>query len=549
MRTSDMASSFVPYALVLFSLIRPITEAAQLWPHLTPPPLAAAISAGPVGGNATFEQLIDHSNPSLGTFSQRYWWNTSYWAGPGSPVLLFTPGETRADTYTGYLTNKTIMGLYAQAIGAAIILFEHRYWGESSPFQYLDTKNLSYLTLENSIQDIVRFAREVELPFDKKESNNAPHAPWINVGGSYSGALAAWMEKLAPGTFWAYHASSGPVQAVYDYWSYFLPIQRGMPANCSADISLIVDYVDSVLDKKNETETAKLKDMFGLGEVVHDDDFAGALVFPLGSWQGIQLYSNYSQFFQMCDTIEGVRAVDINNNGTNKPVDNSTLYTVPGKGVGLEKALVNFASWFKHELLPDTCSMYNYNDWNDTNSVGCFDTYNTTSPFITDWSVNNTFGRQWYWMTCNEPFFYWQTGAPKDTPSIASRYVTAEYYQRQCDLLFPPQDNVTFGSAAGKTAETLNALTGGWDYTNSTRLIWINGEFDPWRSASVSSELRPGGPLKSTPEVPVFLLPGARHCNDLSTKNADANADLRKAHGEMIVQMKEWVGEFYKQKV
>lgn len=37
------------------------------------------------------------------------------------------------------------------------------------------------------------------------------------VGGSYSGALTAWTESVAPGTFWAYHATSAPVEAIYDY--------------------------------------------------------------------------------------------------------------------------------------------------------------------------------------------------------------------------------------------------------------------------------------------------------------------------------------------
>jgi hypothetical protein len=57
--------------------------------------------AGPNGGRATFQQLIDHSNPSLGTFPQRYWWNTTYWKGPGSPVC-------RAHRYRylgGYVAN------------------------------------------------------------------------------------------------------------------------------------------------------------------------------------------------------------------------------------------------------------------------------------------------------------------------------------------------------------------------------------------------------------------------------------------------------------
>lgn len=116
----------LPIFSVLLFLLSLGAKAGQLWPHLTPPPLVAAISAGPLGGNETFQQLIDHSNPGLGTFSQRYWWNATYWAGPGSPVLIFTPGETQADVYTGYITNRTIMGLYAQEIGAAMLLFERR---------------------------------------------------------------------------------------------------------------------------------------------------------------------------------------------------------------------------------------------------------------------------------------------------------------------------------------------------------------------------------------------------------------------------------------
>lgn len=61
--------------------------------------------------------------------------------------------------------------------------------------------------------------------------------------------------------------------------------------------------------------------------------------------------SGYSTFFQMCDTMEGVRQVDTTGNGTNIAVPNAT---VPGpQGVGLDKALPNFAAWYKNEYLPD----------------------------------------------------------------------------------------------------------------------------------------------------------------------------------------------------
>ncbi|KAL1861845.1 hypothetical protein VTK73DRAFT_6905 [Phialemonium thermophilum] len=500
-----------------------------------PPRVSVLDYQGELGGNATFQQLIDHSNPALGTFSQQYWYNTTYWDGPGSPVVLFTPGEVDAAPYQAYLTNRTMVGLYAQAIGAATILLEHRYYGNSTPYTTLDTKALQHLNLNNSVADLAHFARTVDLPFDTNHSSNAPQA----IGGSYSGALAAWTEKLSPGTYWAYHASSGPVEAVYDYWSYFLPIQNGMPRNCSRDLERIVEHIDGVIGEGNATEIAQLKESFGLQDLSHADDFGAALAFPLGDWQAIDFYSNYSEFFQMCDTIEGVRAVSPNKTNT------ATNATIPSAdGVGLEKALANFASWFKVEYLPGTCQQYEYQDWNTTDSVACFDTYNETSVMYTDWNANNTINRQWFWYICNEPFFYWQTGAPKDRPTIVSRYVTAEYFQRQCGLLFPKEGNYTFGSNNGRTAEDVNMLTEGWNLTDTKRLLWVNGEFDPWRSASVSSELRPGGPFSGTESAPLFLIPGGRHCSDLAARNGEFNKDVASIQQQQVKQMVTWINEF-----
>lgn len=41
-----------------------------------------------------------------------------------SQVVLFTPGEQAAAPFTGYLTNRTVTGLFAQSIGGAVIVIE-----------------------------------------------------------------------------------------------------------------------------------------------------------------------------------------------------------------------------------------------------------------------------------------------------------------------------------------------------------------------------------------------------------------------------------------
>jgi len=38
--------------------------------------------------------------------------------------VLFTPGETEAAPYTGWLTNRTMVGRYAQELGGAMIMIE-----------------------------------------------------------------------------------------------------------------------------------------------------------------------------------------------------------------------------------------------------------------------------------------------------------------------------------------------------------------------------------------------------------------------------------------
>lgn len=49
----------------------------------------------PLNTTYEFDQLIDHNNPSLGTFKQRFWTTWEFYE-PGGPIVLFTPGEANA---------------------------------------------------------------------------------------------------------------------------------------------------------------------------------------------------------------------------------------------------------------------------------------------------------------------------------------------------------------------------------------------------------------------------------------------------------------------
>jgi hypothetical protein len=138
------------------------------------------------------------------------------------------------------------------------------------------------------------------------------------------------------------------------------------------------------------------------------------------------------------------------------------------------------------------------------------------------------------------------SGAPRDTPTIVSRLVTREYWQRTCGLMFPEVNGYTYGSTNPNiNVHSINKHTKGWRLDDTTRLIWTNGEFDPWRTSGMSSQFRPGGQLASTPEHPVQIIPGGFHCSDLILRNGAVNAGVQNVIDNEVAQIKTWVAEYY----
>jgi hypothetical protein len=90
----------------------------------------------------------------------------------------------------------------------------------------------------------------------------------------------------------------------------------------------------------------------------------------------------------------------------------------------------------------------------------------------------------------------------------------------------------------------VNKHTKGWRLEDTTRLIWTNGQFDPWRTSGVSSDFRPGGPLASRPSAPVQIIPGGFHCSDLRLKNGQANAGVQNVIDNEVAQIVKWLAEW-----
>ena len=118
-------------------------------------------------------------------------------------------------------------------------MLEHRFFGESNPYNDLSVQSFRVHTVQQAIDDLVYFAQNVQLPMPGGDQVAPGKAPWILVGGSYAGALTSYTltkyvypllvryllgsvlirASSQPGVFTAGYASSAVVQAiVYVLW-------------------------------------------------------------------------------------------------------------------------------------------------------------------------------------------------------------------------------------------------------------------------------------------------------------------------------------------
>lgn len=130
----------------------------------------------------------------------------------------------------------------------------------------------------------------------------------------------------------------------------------------------------------------------------------------------------------------------------------------------------------------------------------CFGSHNDNSSRYTDVMFSL---RPWTYQTCTQ-FGYYPSASPKGHPTLLSRFVTAEYYERQCAMFFGKN------YIPSQPLTTLNNMNfGGWN-VELEHIIWVNGQWDPWRQLSVAS---PDAPMrKSTDQAPFFIIPQGVHC-------------------------------------
>jgi pimeloyl-ACP methyl ester carboxylesterase len=115
----------------------------------------------------------------------------------------------------------------------------------------LSTENLAYLTSKQALADLAAFRNFIHTKYNLTDSNK-----WIAFGGSYAGALAAWLRLKYPELIYAAVASSAPVHATVDFSDYHRIVGndiKAYSAECFNEILAATLNLERYLSMKSYT--------------------------------------------------------------------------------------------------------------------------------------------------------------------------------------------------------------------------------------------------------------------------------------------------------
>jgi hypothetical protein len=114
---------------------------------------------------------------------------------------------------------------------------------------------LKYLSVDQALEDAAAFAQNL------KDTLNLD-GPWITVGGSYSGNMAAWSRARYPHLFYAAYASSGPILAQLDFPEYMEVVNEALLATDAACPAVIQASTDELAALIESGDAAKVTELF-----------------------------------------------------------------------------------------------------------------------------------------------------------------------------------------------------------------------------------------------------------------------------------------------
>lgn len=446
-------------------------EFAAQHPSLVPPPHLA-------GPKPSFIDVpVDHFNGGTATWKLKYWTTTSAeWsaAKPG-PIFIEMPGEGAAGGPPSVRKGSLIDHFNGVGVG-----LEHRFFGTSIPLNSSTTKALdAYLSVQQNLADIVFLLAHI------KDAMKLPaNHPVVSLGGSYSGASAAWIRMLYPSQITAAIALSPPIRATLDFRAYDESNAAALasPAPSCRDQTVATMRA---LDAAIAADEIKTMALFNASHL-HATPM-GLTDFLYGIADAAASPVQYGQKAVLCSALA------------------AALPAHPTQDEYVEF----YANW--------TLKQYGGAYFH-----GCF--YNSDCMRDAEHAYPAESARSWYHFKCSE-LGYLQTATPTPSsperdgvnPSVRPSSLTVATLIAQCNYIFKRETHgVNATQLLGAAIDKFNHKFGGADssaglFATASKIGFFDYSDDPWRTASVLKTTRASLP------VHLAVCDGCGHCGSGAT--------------------------------
>ncbi|KAL0882416.1 hypothetical protein ABMA27_000899 [Loxostege sticticalis] len=452
---------------LFLALCLAVLSTARAEPRLVEPPIRVDLTP-PEESNSRAAQAtnvvqewitmpIDHFDPqNTDTYQMRFMYNGEFFGGPGSPVFIMIGGEW--DIAPGWLRAGNMYAMAQENRGFQIYT-EHRFYGESLPYQNFTVENLRFLNVDQALADLAYFIRDYV-----RAQPRFADSKIIMYGGSYAANMALWFKQRYPHLAVGVVASSGPIKAQIDFTGYLEVVHEAFLLEGGEQcISTIRQGIQDTVEALRTEEGRRLVEFNyrHCGPLPDYDD-----PFELGYFMG-QITWTFSGAVQQArpGTLLGI----CENFRTN------AYGSTPMEQIG---------GFIAHRNNLQTC-------W----TMG-FD-------LLLDLYSQRTNSRAWYYQTCTEYGFF-QTAPRSGTVFDPLWLLNVDFYVEVCKRAFSEKFDKEFVFAA---ADRVNEVYGGLNpRVNNT--INIHGYIDPWRALGVYDR-------DISQSSPTHTVPRASHCFDM----------------------------------
>lgn len=422
-----------------------------------------------------YKQIINH-NVGGATFDQRYYANSSYANGKNAPVFFYICPEAECEIAEMNIIFKPL----AKKFRGHMLALEHRYYGKSYPMPIETIESAKYLTVDQAVADLGTFVGEIK--------TRELSGPWIAMGGSYAGNLAAYLRASYPHLIHGALASSAPVMPKAEFYEFGEYIPHVLGERCAEGTREFVASWDNRIAKGKESADQLLTELGILRNYRSPTNMMAAVASEIEYMTQYHMPNVQEKYCAAAESEDPVRS----------------LFT-----------------YYKDVLQPPP---------DPTGNAAKEIHTSTKNPRpgleLSEAGNNSEFHwDSWYYQSCTEYGYFFITDTSKIKPML-SKLLTVQYAIHECNTFFDSEVVLNQDRVKARFHELNDSTT--------TRIYFTNGSRDPWSTLSFTKQDKEF----EKREIFTDVIQGGAHCDDLRP-STDINVKNAQARFEALVEL--WI--------